>query len=91
MPVRGGHRWQWNIGKVMAAVAVCAIGLSSPMLSLFAGSLVLWWLVRMGTIYTRTGRRLAEALVLVLVLLAVILFVVWVMIQTMVAAGALSR
>ena len=91
MPVRVTQRGQWNIGKVMAAIAVCAIGLSSPMLSLFAGSLVSWWLVRTVTIQTRTGRWLAEGPVLVLVLLAVVLFVVWVMFQAKVATGALTR
>lgn len=65
------HRHQWTIRQMMTAVAVCAIGLSSPRLLVFGSALVFWWIFIVAAIYTRAGRQLA-GLLCVVVLFAVL-------------------
>lgn len=71
MPVTSLHTRQFTIRQVMAAIAVCAIALAWPKLFLFVPALVFWWIVILGAIYNRTGRRIAELFLLAVLALAV--------------------
>lgn len=60
MPRPEIRRCRVTIGQVMIGIAVCAVGLASPMLFVFGASLVFWWLVILNVIYHQTFRRVAE-------------------------------
>jgi hypothetical protein len=65
-------RCQLTIGQVMIAIAVCAIGLSSPKILIFAAALFIGWTLTISAIYSQIGRRVAEWCTLVVMILVLV-------------------
>ena len=68
------RRFQITIGQVMIVIAVCAVGLWSPKIILFASAATFWWVFIVGALYSRTVRRVAQwcmVLVVLLILIAI--------------------
>ena len=54
------QRFQLSIGQLMIAIAVCAIIPWSPKIIIFAPALVMWSILIVGGIHSRTGCRFVE-------------------------------
>jgi hypothetical protein len=66
------QRFRVRIWYIMTAIAVCAVGLASPLLAVIISALVAWWFLVLGILYGGSGRRVAEW-----VLVAIFVALLW--------------